>query len=47
MTQMPAVLTEQAYIILPDQEAMLFDPAFQKTWRTRSSSGIKTFVANP
>jgi len=47
MTQMPAVLTEQAFIILPDQEDMLFDPKFQKNLANSIVSGIKTFIANP
>ena len=47
MTQMPAVLTEQAYIILPDQEDLLFDPKFQKDLANAIVNGIKTFVAKP
>ena len=47
MTQMPAVLTEQAYIILPDQEAMLLDPLFQKTLAEAIVGGIKAFVSKP
>jgi len=44
MTQMPAILTEQAFIILPDQEDKLFDPKFQKNLANAIVSGIKTFV---
>jgi N-acetylmuramoyl-L-alanine amidase len=44
MTQMPAVLTEQAYIILPAQEALLFDPRFQKNFANAIVNGLKTFV---
>ena len=47
MTQMPAVLTEQAYIILPEQEDLLFDPAFQKNLAASIVSGIKAFVSRP
>ncbi len=47
MTQMPAVLTEQAYIILPDQEDLLFNPKFQKNLANAIVNGIKTFVSNP
>ena len=47
MTQMPAVLTEQAYIILPDQEEMIFDPKFQKNFANAIVNGIKTFVSEP
>jgi len=41
---MPAVLTEQAYIILPAQEEMLFDPQFQKNLANAIVYGIKNFV---
>jgi N-acetylmuramoyl-L-alanine amidase len=44
MTQMPAVLTEQAYIILPDQEDLLFNPKFQANLANAIVNGIKTFV---
>ena len=47
MTQMPAVLTEQAYIILPEQEDLLFDPAFQKNLAASIVIGIKAYVAKP
>jgi N-acetylmuramoyl-L-alanine amidase len=47
MTQMPAVLTEQAYIILPEQEDLLLDPAFQKDLAGAIVGGIKTFVSKP
>jgi len=44
MTQMPAVLTEQAYIILPSQEELLFDPKFQRNLANAIVNGIKTFI---
>ena len=47
MTQMPAVLTEQAYIILPEQEDLLFDPAFQKNLAAAIVSGIKAVRCPP
>ncbi len=47
MTQMPAVLTEQAYIILPEQEELLFDPKFQKNFANAIVNGIKSFIAKP
>jgi N-acetylmuramoyl-L-alanine amidase len=47
MTQMPAVLTEQAYIIVPEQEDLLFSPTFQKTLADAIVSGIKAFVSKP
>jgi N-acetylmuramoyl-L-alanine amidase len=45
MTQMPAVLTEQAYIIVPDQEIMIFSPKFRKLCATAILNGIKQLVA--
>ncbi len=47
MTQMPSVLTEQAYIILPEQEALLLTPSFQRTLAQAIVNGIKMFVAQP
>jgi N-acetylmuramoyl-L-alanine amidase len=44
MTQMPAILTEQAFIILPEQESLLFDPKFQKNIANAIVYGIKTFI---
>ncbi len=44
MTQMPAILTEQAYIIVPEQESMLFDPQFQQNFANAILNGIKTFL---
>jgi N-acetylmuramoyl-L-alanine amidase len=47
MTQMPAVLAEQAYIIVPEQEDLLFSPAFQKTLAGAIVNGIKAFASKP
>ncbi len=47
MTQMPSVLTEQAYIIVPEQEDMLFNPTFQKSLANAIVYGIKAFVSKP
>jgi N-acetylmuramoyl-L-alanine amidase len=47
ITQMPAILTEQAYIIVPEQEDLLFSPAFQKTLAGAIVNGIKAFVSKP
>ncbi len=47
MTQMPAVLTEQAYLILPAQEDLLLNPQGQQAFANAIVNGIKTFVANP
>ncbi len=44
MTQMPAVLTEQAYLIVPEQEVLLFDPPFQKNFANAIVNGIKAFI---
>lgn len=44
MTQMPAILTEQAYIIIPEQEDMLFDPKGQKRFANAIVNGVKAFV---
>jgi N-acetylmuramoyl-L-alanine amidase len=45
MTQMPAVLTEQAYIIVPEQELLLFDSKFQRSLANAIVQGIRAFVA--
>lgn len=47
MTQMPSILVEQAFIIVPEQEQLLFDPQFQKNLAASIVNGIKNFVANP
>lgn len=47
MTQMPAVLTENAYIIVPDQEEKLFDPEFQQHFANAIVNGIKNYLAKP
>ena len=44
MTQMPAILTEQAYIIVPEQEALLFSRRFQKSCARAILTGIKKFL---
>lgn len=45
MTQMPAVLTEQAYIILPEQEDLLLTPKSQDLFAEAIVNGIKAFVS--
>lgn len=47
MTQMPAVLTEQAFIIVPEQEQLIFNPAFQKKIAASIVEGIEKFVNRP
>jgi len=44
MTQMPAVLTEQAFLILPEQEAMLLTPEFRRKCARTILSGIRSFL---
>ena len=44
MTQMPAILTEQAFIIVPEQEQLLFDPAFQKSLANGILRGIRDYL---
>ncbi|MFA5975347.1 MAG: N-acetylmuramoyl-L-alanine amidase [Elusimicrobiota bacterium] len=47
MTQMPSFLAEQAFIIVPEQEQMIFDPKFQKQVAASIVNGIKAFLAKP
>ena len=44
MTQMPAILTEQAYIIVPEQEQLIFSQAFQKTVAECILNGIQAIL---
>ena len=46
ITQMPAILTENAFQIVPAQEQMIFDPAFQKICARAILNGILEFVRN-
>jgi N-acetylmuramoyl-L-alanine amidase len=45
MTQMPAILTENAYLIVPEQELMLFNPEFQQSIAQAILAGIKNYLA--
>ena len=47
MTYMPAVLIENAYMILPEQEEMVFTPVFQDKLAASISSGVLEFFAAP
>ncbi len=47
MTQMPAVLTEQAYIIVPEQEVLLLDSTFHQSVAKSILQGIKEFLVQP
>jgi N-acetylmuramoyl-L-alanine amidase len=47
MTQMPAVLTEQAFLIVPEQEILLFDPVFQRSVANAILGGIRDFLKLP
>ena len=40
---MPSVLTESAYLILPEQEAMLIDPAYHEKFARTILEGIRNF----
>ncbi|MBL7995734.1 N-acetylmuramoyl-L-alanine amidase, partial [bacterium] len=42
--EMPAVLVECAFLILPDQEKMIVDPKFQKKAAQGIKEGIKKFL---
>ncbi len=44
ITEMPAILTESAYIILPEQEALLRKPEFQKKVARAMLEGIRQFL---
>lgn len=44
ITQMPAILTEQAFQIVPAQEQMIFDPVFQRICAHAILRGILEFV---
>jgi N-acetylmuramoyl-L-alanine amidase len=43
-TEMPAVLTESAYMILPEQEALLLSPPFQRRLAGALADGIRAFM---
>jgi len=47
MTWMPAALIEHAYMILPDQEAMLNDPDFQDHFAHVTTEGVLDFFGVP
>jgi N-acetylmuramoyl-L-alanine amidase len=44
MIQMPAILTEQAYIIVPEQEQLIFSPVFQRKVAQSILNGIQSFI---
>ncbi len=44
MTQMPAILTEQAYLIVPEQEQLILNPEFHRAVAHSILSGIQTFL---
>jgi len=44
ITQMPSILTEQAYIIVPEQEQLLLDPAFHRKIGDAVVAGIKKWL---
>lgn len=44
VTQMPAILTESGYLIRPDEEEMLLDPAFQTKAAKTIADGVANFL---
>jgi N-acetylmuramoyl-L-alanine amidase len=46
LTAMPAVLVESAYMILPDQEEKLNDPAFRERLAEAIADGLESFLAD-
>ncbi|HEX4046189.1 MAG TPA: N-acetylmuramoyl-L-alanine amidase, partial [Elusimicrobiota bacterium] len=44
LSAIPAILVENAYIILPEQEAMLNDPAFREKLARALVSGLRAFA---
>jgi N-acetylmuramoyl-L-alanine amidase len=44
MSQMPAILTEQAYIIIPEQEQLLQSPEFRRAVGQSILNGIKAYI---
>ena len=43
-TQMPAILTEQAFLIIPEQEQLLLDPHFHRAIAAAITNGIKDWL---
>jgi N-acetylmuramoyl-L-alanine amidase len=46
MTQMPAILTESAYIILPEQEKRLLDPSYRRALAATTLSGLRAYFTS-
>jgi N-acetylmuramoyl-L-alanine amidase len=44
MTQMPSILTESAFIIVPEQEEMLLDSSFRDKIAATIAQGIQQFL---
>ena len=44
ITEMPSILTESAYIIVPEQEEMLLDPVFRDKIAGAIAQGIRAFL---
>jgi N-acetylmuramoyl-L-alanine amidase len=45
-TWMPSILTEGAFVIMPDQEAALRTPAYQDAYATSIVRGLETYFAS-
>jgi N-acetylmuramoyl-L-alanine amidase len=43
---MPSILTEGAFVIMPDQEAGLRTPAVQEAYATAILRGLQTYFAS-
>ncbi|MFL5523588.1 MAG: N-acetylmuramoyl-L-alanine amidase, partial [Gemmatimonadaceae bacterium] len=45
-TWMPSILTEGAFVIMPDQEAALRTPTYQTAYATAIVRGLETYFAS-
>jgi len=45
-TWMPSILTEGAFVIMPDQEAALRNPTYQEAYATAIVRGLETYFAS-
>jgi N-acetylmuramoyl-L-alanine amidase len=43
-TQMPAILIENAYMMIPEQEALAMDPQFRQRWADSITEGVMSFM---
>jgi N-acetylmuramoyl-L-alanine amidase len=45
-TWMPSILTEGAFVIMPDQEAGMRTPTYQEAYATALLRGLETYFAS-